>query len=106
MRIVLAAAVLFGFTAALSAQTFRGSITGVVTDSSGAAIAGALVKLDSPSTGLARSVPTNAQGQYLFPDLPVGLYSITLSQPGFESKRVEGVEVAVSKVTNLDVQLG
>ena len=50
-------------TFALSAQTFRGSITGVVADASGAAIAGASVKLENPSTGLAHRISTNLEGQ-------------------------------------------
>src|SRR5512133_1942941 len=97
---------LFMFAAALSAQTFRGNITGVVTDSSGAAIAGASVSLGSPSTGLSRAVITNSQGQYLFPDLAVGQYTVTVSQPGFEARKIEHVEVAVSRTTNIDLQLG
>ena len=105
MQIVRTIAV-FLFAAALSAQTFRGSITGVVTDSSGAAIAGAAVSLNSPSTGLSRAAVTNSQGQYLFPDLAVGQYTITVSQAGFESRKIDNVEVAVSKTTNLDLQLG
>ena len=103
---IVRTAIVFLFAAALGAQTFRGSITGVVTDSSGAAIAGAAVSLNSPSTGLTRAAVTNSQGQYLFPDLAVGQYTITVSQAGFESRKIDRVEVAVSKTTNLDLQLG
>jgi hypothetical protein len=103
---IVRSAVLFLIAASLPAQTFRGSITGVVTDASGAAIAGAAVKLDNPATGLSRAVSTSAQGEYLFPDLAVGLYAVTVSQSGFESRKFDRVEVAVSKTTNLDVRLG
>src|SRR6185369_941340 len=89
-----------------SAQTFRGSITGVVTDSSNAAIAGAAVTLNSPSTGLTRAGSTNSQGQYLFPDLAVGQYTITVLQAGFEARKFDKVEVAVSRTTNFDIRLG
>src|SRR5262245_42704016 len=106
MFIVRSAVVFLSIALTLPAQTFRGSISGVVTDASGAAIAGASVKLDNPSTGLTRSVNTNAQGEYLLADLAVGQYSITISQSGFETKRFERVEVAVSKTTNLDFRLG
>src|SRR5579883_310942 len=105
MRIVCLA-VVFLFAHGVFGQTFRGSIAGVVTDSSGAAIAGAGVRLDSPATGLSHSVVTNTQGQYSFPDLPVGEYIVTVSQTGFEAKKVDRVEVAVSRTTNLNVQLG
>src|SRR5690242_4959257 len=97
MRIVRLAAV-FVFVHGLIGQTFRGSIAGVVTDASGAAIAGAGVKLDSPSTGITHSIATNAQGRYSFPDLPVGQYTLTISHTGFEAKKVDRVEVAVSRI--------
>ena len=86
---IVRSAVLFLIAASLPAQTFRGSITGVVTDASGAAIAGAAVKLDNPATGLSRAVSTSAQGEYLFPDLAVGLYAVTVSQSGFESRKFD-----------------
>jgi hypothetical protein len=105
MKLFVAAALLACAISA-PAQTFRGSISGSVSDTSGAALAGATVKLESPSTGLTRSVTSSATGEYLFPDLPVGLYSITVANPGFAAKKVDRVEVAVSKVTNLNVQLG
>ncbi len=105
MKLFVAAALLACVISA-PAQTFRGSISGSVSDTSGAALAGASVKLESPSTGLTRSVTSSATGEYLFPDLPVGIYSITAANPGFAAKKVDKVEVAVSKVTNLNIQLG
>jgi hypothetical protein len=99
-------AVLFLIAVGLPAQTFRGTISGVVTDSSGAAIAGAAVKLDNPSTGISRAAASNSQGEYLFADLPVGLYTVTVTQPGFETRKFDRLEVAVSRTTNLDVKLG
>ena len=103
---IVRTAVLFLFAAALPAQTFRGNISGVVTDTTGASIAGAAVRLDGAATGLTRAVATNSQGEYLFADLPVGQYAVTVSQPGFEARKFDRVEVAVSRTTNLDVRLG
>ena len=77
MQIVRTIAV-FLFAGALSAQTFRGSITGVVTDGSGAAIAGAAVTLNSPSTVSPGPPSPIPRAQYLFPDLAVGQYTITV----------------------------
>ena len=61
----LFALLVFIFTSAAVAQTFRGSIQGTVTDSSGAAVAGAQVKVFSPDTGLSRTITTNDVGRVL-----------------------------------------
>ena len=71
---------LFGlFTYCAFAQTFVGNLAGLLTDSSGALLPNAILKLESPSTGLARSALSTAKGEFLFVDLPVGLYTLTVS---------------------------
>jgi len=87
-------------------QTFRGALAGAVTDSSGAALSEALVKLDNPATGFTRSVTATSSGEYNFPDLPVGVYSLTVSHPGFETRKIDNIEIAVTRTTNINVQLG
>ena len=88
------------------AQNFRGNLAGIVTDPSGAVLTEATLQLDSPSTGLARSTLSSANGDFLFADLPVGIYTLTVSAQGFQTKKVDRVEVAVSKTTNITVSLG
>ena len=94
------------FTLALSAQTFRGNIAGIVQDPSGAAVPNAAVKLESPATGLTRAVLANATGDFTIVELPTGKYNISVTHPGFESKKVDNVEVVVSRTTNLTLTLG
>ena len=94
------------FASGLWAQTFRGSLTGTVTDSSGAAIPVGSVRLDNTATGFTRTVLTSNGGEYNFPDLAPGIYTITVSHAGLETKRVDKVEIEVSKTTNINVQLG
>jgi len=89
-----------------NAQTFRGALAGAVTDASGAALPEALVKLESPSTGLSRNTVPTINGDFFFADLPLGMYTLTVSHQGFETKKVGNIEVAVSKTTNISVQLG
>ncbi len=84
------------FTQTLLAQTFRGGIQGTVTDSSGAAVIGANVTVKSADTGLTRTATTNDQGDYLFTELPLGTYSVSVSRAGFGAKVTNGVGVAVS----------
>ncbi len=89
----------------LTAQTFRGSIAGTVTDATGAAIAGAPVEVSNISTGLKRSSLTSNVGEFTVPDLPLGDYSVTVSQPGFDVQRYQGVRVEVGKITSLQISL-
>jgi len=87
------------------AQTFRGNLSGIVTDSSDAAIAKATVNLTSPSNGLKRATVSSGNGGFLFAELPVGTYTLTVQSPGFEIKTIDYVQVEISKTTNLNVQL-
>src|SRR5271154_6219317 len=86
---------------AVFGQTFRGGITGTVTDASGAAIAGAEVLAINTATQLRRDTVTTSSGEFTVPDLPLGSYQVTVSQSGFDKVRVEIVAVEVGKVTNL-----
>ena len=88
------------------AQTFTGSLTGTVTDTSGAAIPEASVRLDNPATGFTRTTASNSAGDYNFPDLAVGIYTITVTHGGFATTKVGQIEIAVSRTTNINVQLG
>src|SRR3954454_24872382 len=89
----------------LSAQTFRGGIQGTVTDSSGAAIAQAQVKIVNEGTGLERTVTTDASGNYTATELPLGAYSVTATKAGFATSSLRGVQVAVSTNARVDVKL-
>ena len=99
-------ALVFGLVSLVSAQTFRGSLSGSVTDTSGAALPEATVKLDSPSTGFTRTITSTGSGDFFFADLPLGIYSLTVTHSGFDAKKVDNIEIAVSKTTNINVQLG
>ena len=90
---------------ALRAQTFRGGITGTVTDSSGAAIAGANVLVTNPATGLSRSAATDDSGNYFVNELPLGSYAVTASKAGFRTVTASGVEVAVATPERVDMKL-
>jgi hypothetical protein len=94
------------FASGLWAQTFRGSLTGTVTDTSGAAIPVCSVRLDNTATGFTRTVLTSGAGEYNFPDLAPGIYTVTITHAGLESRRVDKIEIEVSKTTNINVQLG
>jgi hypothetical protein len=90
---------------ALSAQTFRGTILGTVTDPSGAVVAGARVAVRNTNTGLERTVQTSADGSYSIPELPIGAYSVTVSQSGFQTSVTTDVKVDVATERRIDVAL-
>ncbi len=90
----------------IHAQTFRGSITGVITDASGAAVAGAAVKALNSQTGLTREALSSSSGEFAFQDLPLGAYQVTVTQAGFETTKIDQVNVEVGAVVNIPIRLG
>ncbi len=89
----------------LSAQTFRGTILGTVTDASGAVISGAKVTVKNTGTGLERSSETSGDGSYSIPELPIGTYTVTLTQAGFQTFVATGVTVDVASERRVDASL-
>ncbi|MGB9073761.1 MAG: TonB-dependent receptor [Terriglobales bacterium] len=92
-------------TGLLVAQTFRGTILGTVTDPSGNLVAGATVKVHNTGTGLERTTTTSADGSYSIPELPIGTYSVTITQPGFQTSVTSAVAVNVATDRRVDAQL-
>jgi hypothetical protein len=93
------------FVCCLNAQTFRGSIQGTITDSTGAALPGAHVKVFSPGTGLTRTVTTNDLGGYVASELPLGTYSITVEKDGFRTTTLTNIPVSVGSASRADARL-
>ena len=89
----------------LMAQTFRGTILGTVTDESGAVISGAKITVHNVNTGQDRSALTSADGSYSVPELPIGTYTVTVSQSGFHASAMSGVVVDVATERRVDVVL-
>ena len=96
-------AVIFAIAAAHGAS--EGSVTGTVTDPSGAAMASIVVSLRNTATGAQREVLTNAQGFYAIAALAIGEYEITVDQVGFAPYRRRGLAVDVSTVLQVDVRM-
>jgi len=100
-----AAALLLLCASSGKAQTFRGTILGTVTDSSGAAVSGAKVTIKNTDTGLTRQVTTTDDGSYAVPELPIGNYSVNVEKSGFKTAVVSGIHVEVSSERRADVAL-
>ena len=83
----------------------RGTITGTVTDSSGAVVSGARATLKNPDTGLTQSQASGADGAYTFASLAAGRYNLTVEKEGFQKTESVGVLVEVNTATRVDVKL-
>src|SRR5437660_6605609 len=90
-------------SATLLAQTFRGTILGTVTDPKGAVVAGAKVTVHNVDTGLERTTRTSADGSYAVPELPIGTYTVTVTQSGFQTAVTSKVAVNVAAEKRVDV---
>ena len=88
-----------------AAQTFRGGINGIVTDQTGAVVPGADVKATNEATGLSYSTTSSTAGAFSFADLPLGDYTILVSESGFDTFKISGVRVSAGATYNLPVRL-
>ena len=100
-------AVVLLLTCALSAQTYRGSIRGTVTDPSGAVVPNAKVTAKNQATGLAREVTTNGEGSYVLAELPSGNYEVAAESQGFQrTVRIATVSVGLDTAVDITLHLG
>ena len=89
----------------LLGQTFRGTILGTITDSQGAVVTGAKIVVRNVNTGLERTTQTSADGSYSVPELPIGTYTITVNQSGFQTSSITDIAVDVGAEKRVDVVL-
>jgi hypothetical protein len=81
------------------------SISGTVTDASGATVAGATVTATNVDTGITASQPSNAQGFYSFQSLALGKYTVEVEKTGFKAYRQTGLVLDVNSALVVDVTL-
>src|SRR5437879_6459765 len=87
------------------ARAQTASVTGTITDASGAVIPGAAVKAQNSGTGAERAVTTGDTGVYRIPNLQPGHYVISVENEGFAAFQVTNVELTVDQVLTLDAKL-
>jgi len=92
-------------TGALWAQTNRAAITGTVTDTTGAVIAGVEVTASNLDTNVATKTTSNQDGIYVLPDLPPGKYSVEFKISGFETERRPSVTLTSTQVAQINASL-
>ena len=98
--------VTFGLQLAVSqTQSVNGSIRGRVTDAAGSSVPQAKVAILNGATGFTRSAETGEEGYYVFPNLPLGTYTVTIQKEGFDTQRHPGVVLDAGTEGVIDAQL-
>jgi hypothetical protein len=96
----------FGLAAAtLAAQTTSTEIVGMVKDSSGAVVAGAEVTITRVATGQRLTRSTGSSGEYAFPLIEIGLYTVHIEKTGFRSQTVTELKVETQQKARVDFTL-
>jgi hypothetical protein len=98
-------AVLIGCVLATAQTATTGQLTGTITDSSGAVIAGATVRLRNLATDQVQSLTAGGTGEYSFSLLPPGMYSIEVHRAGFKAVQQSNIKILVTETTTLPIQL-
>jgi hypothetical protein len=93
------------FVSMAMAQNFRGGIAGIVLDATGAVVANAKVSVRAIGTSAQYEVASSSAGDFLIAALPVGQYTVVVSQPGFDSAQFNNVPVVAGGTYTLNVKL-
>lgn len=104
--LLAAIGLILGVSSAGAQSSVSGSISGTVTDSSGAVIQGASVKLTNTDRGQdIRNEKTNSAGYFTAGSLPLGTYSVTIAAPGFKTETVKGIVLHVADTLTVNRSL-
>ena len=96
---------LFASSAPAGAQGATGTITGTATDESGAVLPGVAITIRNTETGAVRELATDADGRFLAPNLPPGVYAVTAAFAGFGSVERTGIRLTVGRDAVVDFSL-
>jgi outer membrane receptor protein involved in Fe transport len=104
-RLLTAVALIVFCALTVVAQTSRGVVTGIVSDSSGAVVSGAPVTLQNAATHLERTTTTNNEGLYRFEAVDLGNYSVKVSAQGFGEVTKTNIDVRANQAADVGVTL-
>src|SRR5258705_3133491 len=90
---------------AIYGQVNTATLSGSVTDPTRAQVPGAQLQLQNELTGRSLSVVSNSAGQFTFNFVPVGLYTLTAKQSGFQDQVRRGLDLSAGESLSLDLQL-
>ena len=102
---ILSAALAALFSVGAWSQTQLATVSGTITDPSGAVVPGVSVTIVNQGTGLKRSALTDTAGEYRFAGLPTGIYYVRLEKTGFQSQVRQGIELTSAAEVKINSQL-
>ncbi len=102
---ILGMVVILLLAATAGAQSTTGTITGTVSDITGAVLPGVDVTVTNEGTNLTRNLVTNESGLYTAPQLPIGLYRVEAQLPGFQTAIQSGIQLRVDERARIDLAL-
>jgi outer membrane receptor protein involved in Fe transport len=105
IRAFLLIAAMLGLTLVAAAQTSRGTVSGIISDPTGAVIPGATVTLTNKETTVTRTTVTNSEGVYRFDAVNLGTYEIKITANSFGAVTKTNIVVSANQVSTVDAQL-
>ncbi len=91
--------------ATMLGQAVNGTLIGTISDTTGASMPNARIVVTEANTGVSRSATTNESGNFSFPDLPPGTYTVNVEQAGFKKTTRTNVSVLVNSSVRVDLTL-
>src|SRR5215471_3013526 len=88
-----------------AAQAVSGTILGSATDANGGSLAGVNVTITNTQTGVSRVITTDSSGEYVAPNLPPGVYTISAEMAGFKKLLLGNVQLNVDQKARVDLKL-
>jgi hypothetical protein len=89
----------------LFSQAYFGTVSGEITDPTGAVVPGAKVLLTDQSKGFVFNAKTDSSGRYLFPSIPPGVYTVSVEMEGFQKEVRTGIRVDVTENATANLRL-
>lgn len=88
-----------------NAQVVGGTLSGLITDPTGAALSNVSVLVHNDETGNERHLTTGPDGRFSAPSIPIGTYTITAEHPGFTTQRRTGIPLTIGQSKQIDLEL-
>lgn len=99
---------LLGLSGLIYGQAIDANLVGAVQDGSGGAVANVNIEIQHVATGVKTTTKTTADGQYRLNNIPIGIYNVTATAPGFATSTLRNVDIQLSKTStaNITLQVG